>query len=165
LHAGTSEERTLRREANTNAGTFNQSDLPVHFGLGAATQIDRLRIEWPDGSVQNLFDVASNEYRTIAYLPGDYSGNGVVDLADYVVWRDGFGVDYTQADYEAWRANFGTSWETNAAGSLGGAKSAVPEPATAWLLLAVAATLGEIRKRQSSIAVGATWHRMHCVCP
>ena len=63
---------------------------------------------------------------------------------------------YTQADYEAWRANFGTSWETNAAGSLGGAKSAVPEPATAWLLLAVAATLGEIRKRQSSIAVGAT---------
>ena len=31
---GTSQELTLRREANTSAGTFNQSDLPVHFGLG-----------------------------------------------------------------------------------------------------------------------------------
>ena len=35
LDAGTPNEVTLRREANTNAGTFNQSDLPVQFGLGA----------------------------------------------------------------------------------------------------------------------------------
>jgi hypothetical protein len=52
LHEGASEERTLRRDANANAGTFHQSDLPVHFGLGDATQIDALRVVWPNGSEQ-----------------------------------------------------------------------------------------------------------------
>ena len=85
---------TLRREANTNIGTFNQSDLPVHFGLGAATLIDELLIQWPDGTKQSLYDVAVDQYLTVEYLPGDYSGNGVVDAADYVVWRDGLGTKY-----------------------------------------------------------------------
>jgi hypothetical protein len=52
FHVGASEERTLRRDANDNAGTFHQSDLPVHFGLGDATQIDALRVVWPNGSEQ-----------------------------------------------------------------------------------------------------------------
>lgn len=60
IHAGTPQERTLRREANTNAGTFNQSDLPVHFGLGTATRIDRLEIWWPDGRRQVIEDEAGS---------------------------------------------------------------------------------------------------------
>ena len=40
-------------------------------------------------------------------LTGDYSDNGTVDAADYVVWRKGFGATYTQNDYDAWRAHFG----------------------------------------------------------
>jgi hypothetical protein len=68
---------------------------------------------------------------------GDYNNNGVVDAADYVVWRNA-GATYTlpndstpgtvnTADYDAWRANFG-----NPPGS--GSSSAVPEPATVALL-------------------------------
>ena len=38
---GTPQQRTLRREANTNAGTFNQSDLPVHFGLATSQPVRR----------------------------------------------------------------------------------------------------------------------------
>ena len=71
IHKGTPEERTLRREANTNAGTFNQSDLPVHFGLGDATVIDELRIEWRDGTVQTILDVETNQYLAVT-TPGDY---------------------------------------------------------------------------------------------
>ncbi|MCA9234269.1 MAG: CRTAC1 family protein [Planctomycetales bacterium] len=69
INAGTPEERTLRREANTNAGTFAQSDLPVHFGLGTATVIDELRIEWPDGTVQVLANVAVDQYFAVAIVP------------------------------------------------------------------------------------------------
>jgi hypothetical protein len=49
-------------------------------------------------------------------VPGDYNGNGVVDGADYVLWRKGGPlaneVDdrsvVNEADYTAWRARFGT---------------------------------------------------------
>jgi aryl-phospho-beta-D-glucosidase BglC (GH1 family) len=68
-------------------------------------------------------------------LPGDYNDDGVVDAADYTVWRnalDGSGtleneteslgvVD--QLDYDAWKANFG-----NTALGAGGLASNVPEP-------------------------------------
>ena len=39
-----------------------------------------------------------------AAVPGDFNGNGVVDAADYVVWRNGLGTTYTQSDYNTWRS-------------------------------------------------------------
>jgi hypothetical protein len=68
-------------------------------------------------------------------LAGDYNGNGRVDAADYVVWRDGpAGPD----SYALWRTNFG------AGGAAGSLASAVPEPTTVssvlFLLLVAAAT-------------------------
>jgi hypothetical protein len=49
-------------------------------------------------------------------IPGDYNDNGVVDAADYVVWRKGGPLLYevdtpgtvNEADYTAWRAQFGS---------------------------------------------------------
>ena len=38
-------------------------------------------------------------------LPGDFNSDGVVDAADYVVWRKGLGSVYMEADYDIWRAN------------------------------------------------------------
>jgi hypothetical protein len=134
LQQGTPQERTLRRDANTNAGTFNQSDLPVHFGLGLITEVDQLLIRWPDGSAQNLLNVAADQYITVPYNPGDYNGDGAVDAGDYVVWRKGLGTLYTQADYNVWRSRFGQT-----AGSGANANTPVPEPASVWLLLAAAA--------------------------
>jgi T5SS/PEP-CTERM-associated repeat protein len=60
-------------------------------------------------------------------LPGDFNNNGVVDAADYVVWRKGLGTTYTKADYDVWRANFGQT-AGNASGA--SANAAVPEPTT-----------------------------------
>jgi len=85
INEGTPQERTLRREANTNAGTFNQSDLPVHFGLGTAGLIDHLKIVWPDGTVQQLFDVSVDQYLTVDIadlIDGDINGDGFVGLDD-----------------------------------------------------------------------------------
>ena len=37
-------------------------------------------------------------------MPGDYNQNGVVDAADYVVWRNGLGTTYTPAGFDTWRS-------------------------------------------------------------
>lgn len=44
--------------------------------------------------------------RLLAVMPGDFNTDGVVDAADYVIWRK---TDGTQAGYDAYRANFGTA--------------------------------------------------------
>ncbi len=85
INEGTPQERTLRREANTNAGTFNQSDLPVHFGLGSAGVIDKLRIVWPDGTVQNILNVSVDQYLAVNIadiIAGDLDGDGFVGIND-----------------------------------------------------------------------------------
>lgn len=138
---------TLRREANTNADTFNQSDVPVHFGLGTSSIIDWLRVVWPDGNVQFLHNVAVDQYLTISYiatLPGDFNGDLVVDAADYVIWRKNFGSPFNMNDYKAWRTHFG---ESQTLSSSLATSNAVPEPASAWLALAAAFT-GAARTRR-----------------
>jgi len=62
--------------------------------------------------------------------PGDFNGDGMVNAADYTVWRNGLGSIYTQADYEIWKAHFGESWP---AGSSATSSVAVPEP-TSWAM-------------------------------
>ncbi len=71
-------------------------------------------------------------YRSLASLQGDYNMNGVVDAADYVVWRNSNG---TPAAYNTWRANFG---RTAASGSLVAASASVPEPASLVLVIVAA---------------------------
>jgi hypothetical protein len=71
---------------------------------------------------------------------GDYSGNGVIDAADYVVWRNTLnatGINQpadgdqnrvvNQLDYDFWRARFGQT-SGSGAGDLDSAQAAVPEP-------------------------------------
>jgi hypothetical protein len=74
---------------------------------------------------------------------GDYNGNGIVDAADYTVWRDHLGQSFalqnrdpantgvvSAADYASWKANFGAH-----AGSGAGSLSSVPEPSSIVLLI------------------------------
>lgn len=72
---------------------------------------------------------------------GDYNADGVVDAADYVVWRDNLGTELvmpndqtpglvSDADYDVWKAKFGRS--TVGLTSI----VAVPEPGTLLLALA-----------------------------
>ncbi len=81
IHAGTPQQRTLRRDANSNAGTFNQSDVPVHFGLGSAGVIDTLVVVWPNGSTLTRHSVPADQYRTFL-LPGDLDDDGDIDGSD-----------------------------------------------------------------------------------
>jgi hypothetical protein len=95
--------------------------------------------------MQYLFDVATNQYLTVAYastLAGDFNGDGAVDAADYVIWRKGAGDRYTLADFNVWRAHFGQSSGSGSAVGL-----SAPEPPCAWLLLAAVPALPYLRCR------------------
>src|SRR5262249_8982142 len=82
-------------------------------------------------------------------LPGDYNYNGIVDEADYVVWRKmlgqtgaGLAADgnndgvVNQADFNIWRAHFGQIAGSGAGSSEVRTRDyAIPEPATDSILL------------------------------
>jgi T5SS/PEP-CTERM-associated repeat protein len=92
---------------------------------------------------------------TAAPIVGDYNGDGSVDAADYVVWRDSLGATVTafngadgsgnglvdQEDYDLWKSSFGT---VLAAGA--GSGAAVPEPTT--LVMLMFAAVSSCRRRR-----------------
>ena len=43
-----------RQDVVSGAIYCSQNDLTVHFGLGAATKVDKLEIQWPDGSTETV---------------------------------------------------------------------------------------------------------------
>jgi hypothetical protein len=67
---------------------------------------------------------------------GDFNGDGVVDAADYVVWRDGLGLTYTVNDYDVWQSHFGQTYGSGASVDM---NASIPEPATLMLLMFAAA--------------------------
>jgi hypothetical protein len=80
--------------------------------------------------------------------PGDFNGDGQVNLADYTVWRDnldgdedlgvlsgnGDGGTVTGDDYQLWKTHFGTG----SGGSLQSSTRVVPEPTSMWLAILAA---------------------------
>jgi hypothetical protein len=52
------------REITTGNG-WNQNAIEAHFGLGDATNVETLRIEWPSGTVQEFQNVAARQYLTV----------------------------------------------------------------------------------------------------
>ena len=51
---------TLTRERQSGGSYLSSHDPRLHFGLGAATNVD-LEIRWPDGQTQQLIAVASDQ--------------------------------------------------------------------------------------------------------
>ena len=91
-------------------------------------------------------------------IPGDFNLDGIVDAADYTVWRDNLGQQglqpftrgdgngdglVTSADYIVWQNHFGAHLGTGASATV-----TVPEPTTVWMLLIATATMiGSSAKR------------------
>ncbi len=114
-------------------------------------------------------DVGSPGYvpGVVSQLNGDYNGNGVVDAADYALWRHALQTatalphdttpgSVTIDDYNVWRANFG---QTLGSGSELANAANVPEPTSALLGMTVVAVTwaGTSRSTRRGRARLARW--------
>jgi len=115
-----------------------------------------VRVTGSTDSVQ-LYQLNLVAQAMLSVLPGDYNHDGIVDAADYAVWRDSLGESgpnlaadgngngvVDNADYNVWKTNFGA---TSGSGTLV-AVSTVPEPASATLLLLAVSLLLVARRRR-----------------
>jgi hypothetical protein len=113
-----------------NAGSPIQSFRFSDYGTGSSA----------DGSKELFFD---NLLITSPGVTGDYNQDGIVDAADFVVWRktlgqtgiglaaDGNGNNSIDSgDYTVWRTHFGST-----SGAASNLSSNVPEPSDAFLYL------------------------------
>jgi hypothetical protein len=64
--------RTQVREVKAGSSYLSQNDPRIHFGLGAATRVDRLEVRWPSGRTDTLQDVPANQIISIR------EGDGIV---------------------------------------------------------------------------------------
>jgi hypothetical protein len=149
----TTRARTIGwHEARISLGTPNDANTQVSFYIDDMTNPLLVHSLETSGGI-NLIELNGAFGPTPGYyddvtvsvpLDGDYNGDGVVNAADYVLWRKGLGTTYQQSDYDVWRENFG---DTGGSGSL--AAATVPEPASVLLLImTIGASTRRLRRRR-----------------
>ncbi len=128
------------------AGT---TGLSLGNGYNPLTLADDLVFRWTKTRVHNgemLIDMFDGIVNYVGIAPditlGDYNDDGIVDAADYVVWRNNFGTTNVIAndstpgsvdidDYNRWKANYGNV----GSGALTASVNVVPEPHSVVLSL------------------------------
>ncbi|UCB53299.1 MAG: VCBS repeat-containing protein [Candidatus Zixiibacteriota bacterium] len=74
-----------QREVSGQTGMNAQNSLNAHFGLGDASLVDSVKVEWPSTMEQVLTDVSVNQFLTITEpLRGDANGDGEINVGDVV---------------------------------------------------------------------------------
>ena len=78
--------KTLTRQVGSETGESNQNDMTLHFGLGSSAGPVDLEITWPNGTVQNVTDVAVDQILEVGLLlEGDLNQDYKVDHEDLAV--------------------------------------------------------------------------------
>ena len=52
-------------EIRSGGSYLSQSDLRLHFGLGAAARVSRITIRWPSGAVDRLSGIPADRHIVI----------------------------------------------------------------------------------------------------
>ncbi len=128
--------------------SFATTDISLGYILG-----DNLEV-----STIDVGGVLYTQITSFTALAGDFNGNGIVDAADYTVWRDNLGASdessianngdgingVDDGDYALWKSNFG-----DALGGSGGlANAAVPEPSSGLLAICAGVSLGIVLRKR-----------------
>jgi hypothetical protein len=145
---------TFSRGTNDEEGHW-KNDAGIGIMDPSAVAGDLLKISGVD--VRAMDAIGYNLVVTPS-LAGDYNSNGVVDAADYVVWRKNAGTSNAlpnnliggtigMAQYNQWRADFGNTAPGSGSGTGAMANAVVPEPASLLQIILVALMLPACRRR------------------
>jgi hypothetical protein len=74
------------REISAQSAQSSQGDMRAHFGLGNATVIDSVIVEWLSGTDEIFTNIATNQFITIV------EGQGIVGMNDGINTGDGISV-------------------------------------------------------------------------
>lgn len=102
LHFSSGQNLSIQVNTTTGAVTLKNTST------GAVT-LDYYEITSNAGALRKANWNSLDDQNIAVAPPGDFSGNGVVDAADYTVWRNGLGTTYGQADYDVWADNYGAN--------------------------------------------------------
>ncbi len=75
---------------------LGQSELSAHFGLGEHDTIESLTVNWPDGRMTRVRDLAADQHLEIRYCEADMSGDeagvgdGMIDGRDFRYFLERF---------------------------------------------------------------------------
>lgn len=160
-------------DADFGANTFTATAGELTFGgnmnegTNFASLLFYIQLQGPGPATYFYDNIVISDDRVPTELSGDYNDNGVVDAADYAVWRDNDGTNNVllnnslpgpigPAHYQQWKDHFG---ESNS-GGLGAAN--VPEPTSSlWLVagatcsLVVRSRIRRASKMSAAMACGA----------
>ena len=122
------------------------------------------------GNLQWILDYDIDAVSLAVTVAGDFSGDGVIDAADYTVWADSFGATghgsagdgngdgvVNELDYDVWQTNYGLNTPLATAGL----PTSVPEPTSIQLLVLLVAS-GETPLSFSPRFVVSEQIRPHC---
>jgi hypothetical protein len=131
---------------------YIQHPVEPQFGGNPANRTTSSRINGDPTLAASYGDVYYNpNFALIAGSPGvtgDYNNNGVVDAADYVLWRKGSTLQndptagVQPGDYDVWRAQFGKPPGAGSSLTVG----AIPEPGAALLIALAIGLIGCFRR-------------------
>ena len=57
--------RTQVGEVRSGGSYLSHNDMRIHFGVGSAQRVDRIRIRWPNGKTESLEGMNTGQYVTI----------------------------------------------------------------------------------------------------
>ena len=67
------------------AGSFGCSDQRMHFGLGDATKIDSVVVNWPNGKTSEFFDINIDRFVTLHEGEDTKTHEGIIMMVGFVM--------------------------------------------------------------------------------
>jgi hypothetical protein len=86
----------MMRKITCGTSLQGQEPAQAHFGLGSASVVDEVTVEWPDGTSRTIVNVSPNQAIEVLQTPppvcvGDITGDGFTDVFDFGVLLSNFG--------------------------------------------------------------------------
>jgi hypothetical protein len=157
----------LVNEGNGKFEFFTSSDgtnwISRQVGVNPALASGNVEVGLWAGSYNGGISTGTTQFDwaqiTLGVPAGDYNGDGIINAADYTVWRDSLGQSVTpysgadgngdgmvtSADYDIWKGNFGKTIPNVGSGS----GTPVPEPSSPLMaVISFCGLYGLVRQRR-----------------